>query len=205
MDGLHLHFADWITRYGYAGLFASLVLGIAGLPIPDETILTFAGYLVYKGQLHMLPTLAVAVAGSGSGMTLSYGLGRTLGYRLLHRYGPAVGLTEDKLARTHDWFERIGKWTLTVGYFIPGVRHLSAFSAGASELEMGVFALFAYPGCLVWVATFLSLGYCLGEGATAVWGRLHWWLTAGAGVVVAALVLVVLARSLRTQPRGPAG
>ncbi len=33
--------AHWITQYGYAGLFVLLMLGIVGVPVPDETLLTF--------------------------------------------------------------------------------------------------------------------------------------------------------------------
>ncbi len=49
---LHIH---WIKAYGYVGLFTSLMLGMFGLPVPDESILTFAGYLVFKQQLDRRP------------------------------------------------------------------------------------------------------------------------------------------------------
>ena len=39
---------QWISHYGYFGLFSLLMLGIVGLPVPDETLLTFAGYLVVE-------------------------------------------------------------------------------------------------------------------------------------------------------------
>ncbi len=32
------------------------MLGVVGLPIPEETLLTFAGFPVYKGVLHLVPT-----------------------------------------------------------------------------------------------------------------------------------------------------
>jgi hypothetical protein len=35
--------AHWISSYGYWGLTALLMLGIGGLPVPDETLLTFPG------------------------------------------------------------------------------------------------------------------------------------------------------------------
>ena len=69
----------WMAHDGYLALFGLLMLGIVGLPVPDETWLTFAGYLVFRQQLALLPTLAVACCGSMCGMTLRYGLGRTLG------------------------------------------------------------------------------------------------------------------------------
>jgi len=153
----------WITEYGYLAIFVLLILGIVGLPIPDETLLTFTGYLIYRGELSMPLAFAAAAAGSASGMTISYTLGRSFGLALLHRFGKHVHLTPERLARAHAWFERIGHWALTVGYFIPGVRHLTAYAAGMTEVAPHQFALFAYSGTVLWVTSFLSLGYFLGE------------------------------------------
>ncbi|HKC10930.1 MAG TPA: DedA family protein, partial [Vicinamibacteria bacterium] len=68
---------QWIAHYGYVAIFSLLVLGIIGLPIPDETLLLFVGYLIYKGQLRAIPSLASAFLGSLCGITLSYAVGRT--------------------------------------------------------------------------------------------------------------------------------
>lgn len=153
----------WITEYGYLAIFVLLIFGIVGLPVPDETLLTFTGYLIYRCELSMPLAFAAAVAGSASGMTISYALGRSFGLALLHRFGKHVHLTPERLARAHAWFERIGHWALTVGYFIPGVRHLTAYAAGMTEVAPHQFALFAYSGTVLWVTAFLSLGYFLGE------------------------------------------
>jgi len=153
----------WITQYGYLAIFVLLIFGIVGLPVPDETLLTFTGYLIYRRELSMPLAFAAAVAGSASGMTISYALGRSFGLALLQRFGKHVHLTPERLARAHAWFERIGHWALTVGYFIPGVRHLTAYAAGMTEVAPHQFALFAYSGTVLWVTAFLSLGYFLGE------------------------------------------
>jgi len=34
---------QWVSTYGYGALFLLLMLGIVGLPIPDETLLVFCG------------------------------------------------------------------------------------------------------------------------------------------------------------------
>ena len=156
----HLH---WIKSYGYLGIFSSLMLGIFGLPLPDETILVFAGFLVFKGYFHPAPTILAAFLGSICGITLSYAVGRTLGLPLLHKYGRYLHITPERLAQAHQWFEKYGKWSLFGGYFLPGVRHLTALSAGISGLEYRLFAPFAYSGGLLWVATFLTLGYVMGD------------------------------------------
>lgn len=167
---------DWITRYGYFGIFGLLVLGIVGLPIPDETLLTFAGYLVFRGRLQFVPTLASALLGSMCGITLSYTLGRLTGYFLIEKYGARLHIKMDHVHRVHDWFRRFGRFTLTFGYFVPGVRHLTAYVAGASELELPVFAVFAYAGALVWSSSFILLGYLLGDQWQRVSGEVHLYL-----------------------------
>ena len=154
---------DFLTHYGYAGLAGLLLLGIAGLPVPDETLLVVAGYLISRGKLNPWLTFLAAFGGSIFGITISYVLGRTLGFRVVTRYGKWLHVTEDRLHRVNHWFHRLGHWVLAGGYFIPGVRHFTALVAGTSELEFSGFALFAYPGAAVWVASFLCLGYFVGE------------------------------------------
>ena len=179
-----------ISHYGHLAVFCLLVLGIVGLPVPDETLLTFSGYLVYRGQFHFLPTILTAYAGSICGITISYTIGRTGGLYLIHKYGPYVHLTKERLDRVHNWFERLGRWTLFFGYFMPGVRHFTAVVAGSSELEPHVFAMFAYSGGLVWVLTFVSLGFFLGEQWSRIGDEVHGvllWVTIG--VVIAGLAV----------------
>ena len=65
----------WLTTYGYPALFSILMFGIVGLPVPDETLLTFCGYLIYTGRLHFGPAFAAGFLGSTCGITLSYLIG----------------------------------------------------------------------------------------------------------------------------------
>lgn len=81
------HIAAFVYAYGYLGVFSLLMLGIVGLPVPDEWLLTFAGYLIYKGHFHIVPALAAAILGSVCGISISYYLGRTLGTSIVRRYG----------------------------------------------------------------------------------------------------------------------
>jgi membrane protein DedA with SNARE-associated domain len=153
----------WLVNYGSITLFILLALGIIALPIPEETLLTITGIFLYKGLLNLPITFLAALSGSICGITVSYLIGYNIGHHVLHKYGKWVGLTELRLQKAHLWFEKYGKWTLFIGYFIPGIRHLSGITAGLTELEYRHFALFAYSGALFWVSTFLSIGYFFGE------------------------------------------
>jgi len=176
----------WIARYGYAAIFGLLVFGIVGLPVPDETLLTFSGYLVFKGHLSLPLAYGAALAGSLCGITISYTLGRTFGLALIHRYGKYLRITEEHINKAHAWFARVGHWGLTFGYFVPGVRHLTAYAAGMSDVEPHQFALFAYSGGAVWVASFIGLGYFLGERWQAVLRHVDRYLI---GISIAAAIL----------------
>jgi len=166
----------WIAQYGHAAIFGLLMLGIVGLPVPDETLLTFAGYLVYRKQLSLPLTLAAAYGGSITGISISYLLGRTFGLHLVHRYGSLIHLTPRRLDKVHRWFDRSGRWALTFGYFVPGVRHLTAYVAGASEMNLFSFTVFAYSGAFLWASAFITLGYILGDRWESASRQAHRWM-----------------------------
>jgi membrane protein DedA with SNARE-associated domain len=140
-----------------------MALGIIGLPIPDETILTFAGYLVSQNKLHLLPTIISSFLGSICGISISFIIGKTIGLRFLHRYGSYFHITENRLHKTKTWFESYGEWLFLFGYFIPGVRYVTAIIAGSAETKYSKFALFAYSGGLIWALTFITIGFTVGE------------------------------------------
>lgn len=174
-----------------------LVFGIVGLPVPDETLLTFTGYLVFSHRLHLVPAFFAALSGSMCGITCSYLLGRTFGLSLIHKYGKYIHLTEERIRTAHNWFERAGRWGLTFGYFVPGVRHLTAYAAGMSDLEPHVFAIFAYAGAFLWASTFITLGYFLGERWEAASAGVHRWVFIGCAALALLGLLYLGFRKLR--------
>ncbi|HEV3217642.1 MAG TPA: DedA family protein [Vicinamibacterales bacterium] len=158
---------SWVSHYGAVALFGLLALGVVGVPVPNETLLTLAGALVRKGQLNLIPTLVGACAGNVLGVTLSYAIGRFAGDHYLKRH----------LKRGMDtlelWFERIGKWALMFGYFVPGIRHLTAIGAGSSGFPFPEFARYAYSGAILWTVLFFGFGYFIGAHLPASLEDVH--------------------------------
>src|SRR6202035_3001186 len=169
----------WVTHYGSISLFFLMMLGIVGLPIPDETLLVFSGYLIFKGTLNPVFTFSMALLGAVTGITVSYFLGRIYGLKLIHNYGRYFHFTPQRFQKVHNWFERAGRWSLFFGYYIAGVRHFTAMVAGASALEYPIFAGFAYAGAFVWVLTFLSIGYFVGDRWQGASEQVHQYLLVG--------------------------
>src|SRR5580658_8083696 len=152
--------SEWGISHGYLGLFVVLAVGVI-VPLPEDTTLLFAGYLVSSGKLTAFPTWLAATMGCMAGITVSYSIGRLAGLQVVKRFGHYAGITPLRLERTTDWFHRVGKWGLALGYFVPGVRHLTALIAGSSKVAYPVFILFAGAGSLVWSSFFLAMGYFL--------------------------------------------
>jgi membrane protein DedA with SNARE-associated domain len=157
-----LEIQQLLTTYGYGGLVVLLALGIVGLPMPDETLLTFAGYLARSGSLKLLPTIAAGFFGSVSGITLSFVLGRVVGAPFCRSYGWVIRLTPERLEEVQRWYRGVGHWALFIGYFLPGVRHFTALVAGIAVVEWTIFARYAYTGGFTWAVTFILLGFYVG-------------------------------------------
>ncbi|MFI4955138.1 MAG: DedA family protein [Gammaproteobacteria bacterium] len=129
------------------------------MPIPDETLLVLSGYLISKGELSPWLTPLMVLGGSITGITLSYALGIFGGRPLMLKYGKWIKVTPERLDSACRWFDKIGKWLLIIGYYLPGVRHLAGFTVGTVKVRYSEFALFAYTGACLWSTTFLLIGY----------------------------------------------
>jgi membrane protein DedA with SNARE-associated domain len=195
----------WVATYGYGALFGLLILGIVGLPIPDETLLVFCGYLISKGDLSAPGTYLAALTGSCCGITVSYFIGRTAGLAAVHRFGRYLRIGQKHLDRVHRWFDRSGHWALFGGYYIAGVRHLTAIIAGASKLEFRAFALYAWGGAATWVAVFLTLGYVIGAQWRTVAELVHRYLLYASVLGIALTALFFAVRGLRQSRKRSGG
>ena len=188
-----------LTRYGPPVLFLAQVFGIFGLPIPDELLMTVAGALVRRGTMGGAATMAAAVAGSSAGITMSYVLGRTVGAVALHRL---LHVPDEAFARTQRWFARFGHWLLTFGYFVPGVRHVTAIAAGSTPISYAAFARAAYPGAILWCCVFVGIGYYAGDRWEQVVSVLHGHVRLATIIVTLAVALWLLVRWLLNAQRG---
>ncbi len=189
----------WITLHGYGVIFIVLALGIFGLPFPNELILASLGYLIFKGRLDPLPTVISAFFGSLCGMMLSYALGRTFGLYVVYKFGRFVHVTAEQISRMHDWFEHSGKWAVLFGYFLPGVRHLTAFVAGTSKMTFWEFAAFSSAGGFLWLSSFIIAGYFLEERWSRETARIHHVLEIGSFAALAVVGIYFLQQRIRKK------
>ncbi len=189
----------WIAQHGYGMIFILLALGIFGLPLPNDLILAYIGYLIFKGTLHPVPAFTAAFLGSLCGMLFNYALGRSFGGYIIHRFGRVLHVYPQHIDRMHTWFEHSGRLGLVIGFFLPGVRHVTAFIAGTSRMVLWVFVAFSAIGGLLWSAAFIILGYLLEEGWSRETARIHHVLEIGTLTAVAVLGIYLLRQRMRKK------
>lgn len=151
----------YITQYGYVGLFLIVGISILGLPVPDEFLMTFVGFLTYSGQLNTVSAILFAAMGCCTAVTIEYLLGLFFQQKVLVLLKKHAG--SSKIEKVLNWYHQHGGKLLTAGYFIPGVRHISGYVAGMSRMSYRKFATFAYLGAFLWTTLFISLGRILGS------------------------------------------
>ncbi|WP_438495459.1 DedA family protein [Paenibacillus sp. IHBB 3054] len=201
---------ELFANYGYSVLFFGLLLEFVALPFPGETTMAFAGFLSYTGKLDFTTLVVLAFAGTTSGMTITYFVGLKAGMPFIQRYGKWFLFSPAKLEKTQRWFERYGSFLISIGYFIPGVRHFTGYFAGIIALPFRKFALYAYGGALLWVLAFLGIGKLFGPqwmGIFHLFELYALWIVSGI-LAIAALIFLyryrrgISARLLRRKVKG---
>ena len=61
-----------ISTFGYTGIFLTMAIESACIPLPSEIIMTFAGYLVATGQFTMLGVTLAGAIGNVAGSVVAY-------------------------------------------------------------------------------------------------------------------------------------
>jgi membrane protein DedA with SNARE-associated domain len=174
--------------------------------VPGETLLLVAGVLVGQGHLGGPATYAAAITGAVVGITISYAVGRAIGVRVLHRYGHRLHIESSNVEHVREFFGRSGKWALMFGYFVPGIRHLTALVAGAAEVSLALFTVYAYAGAFLWAVAFITLGLYVGDKWEQIAARIQTSsLFVAAAIAVVAAVAFLLHRTLRKPGDGTRG
>lgn len=154
---------QWVAQYGYALVATFLLIEAAGLPIPGETALVTAAALAGRGTLSIVGVLIAGIAGTVAGGHVGYWIGARGGTALVARHGRWIGLTEERLAKTHSFFAQHGAKTVALGRFVAFLRSFLGIFAGLSQMPPRVFVIYNALGGVIWVTTFSVLGYAFGR------------------------------------------
>jgi membrane protein DedA with SNARE-associated domain len=155
--------SHFFAAYGYWVIFFGVMLENAGVPLPGETVLLFAGFLAYHGHLKLVPAIAVGIAGATLGDTAGYWIGhfggRPFVNKLLRRFRPVARSFD----RSEELFLKHGQWAVFTGRFITGLRVFAGILAGLFRMPYRRFLWFNFTGATAWALAITSLGFMFGN------------------------------------------
>jgi len=194
--------SEFFARYGYWVVFFGVMLENAGLPIPGETVLLFAGFLAFHGKLELLPTILIAIAGATIGDSLGYLLGRYGGTPLANRLFRRLPLMAKRYDEAHGLLLKYGPWAVFAARFIAGLRVFAGVLAGVLLMPYPRFLAFNFSGAVCWALTIGTVGFLFGgnwERLVSLFDHLNevTWVVVGVGVVALVLFRVFRGKRLR--------
>lgn len=190
---------DWLLALPpllvYAALFGVIGGESAGLPLPGETSLIAAGILAAQsGGLSIGVVIAVAAAAAIVGDNIGFYLGRRGGGWLFTREGRWLDRRRRFLEQGERFFERHGPKAVFLARWLPGVRVVGAWLAGAHHMRWRTFLVWNALGGIAWAVSVGLAAYLLGHAASSIFRAVG---IAGVVLVAAVAVGVFVWRLLR--------
>ncbi|HTU02992.1 MAG TPA: DedA family protein [Candidatus Sulfotelmatobacter sp.] len=195
----------FLRQYGYIGILVFVFLGNLGMPVPEEAVVLFAGYLTWRETLRLPLVLVVAVASAVAGDSVGYWVGRAKGRGILIRYGRYLAITPRLVRKADSFFQAHGDKTVFSARFIPGIRFLAGPLAGASKMPFPRFFFFNLSGAVVWVSLMIALGHSFGAHLHLLLRRVRRVEELLAALAIAAVLIIWLRQRGRRRNSGPQG
>jgi membrane protein DedA with SNARE-associated domain len=153
----------YFREYGYWTIAIVLLLENAGIPVPGETVLLFAGFLAFsEHHLQLQYIILLGIVAATLGDNLGYYLGLLGGRRLLMRYRKLFRIRQSTLEKGEELFRQHGGLTIFFARFIFGMRIIAGPLAGTLRMPWKTFVLFNFLGAALWVTVIASAGFAFG-------------------------------------------
>ena len=178
-----------IPHYGYVLVFIVVFLNNLGVPLPGETILLGAGFILGKAAGSLWEPMVAGTAACFLGGICAFWLGRSLGQSVLERIH-WLHLTPERLKWPERFFKRHGAKAVFIARFIalfpPVVANVFA---GMAKIPWRTFLFYNLTGSAAYATSYILIGYFFGKK----WKLLEAWLGPTAlYLILAGLTLIVL-------------
>ncbi len=161
-------FISLIEKYGYFGMFLSMVLEAVIIVIPSEAVLATGGILASRHIFSFWGAFITGLVGSVFCAIVIYFMGYIGGRPFINRYGKYFFMKEEDLQKSDSWFNKYGLIGALVGRNIPIIRTLISLPIGIMRLSFIKFIIYTVIGSIPWTFVFVYVGYSLGKGWTIV-------------------------------------
>ncbi|WP_207427870.1 DedA family protein [Pedobacter sp. SYSU D00535] len=130
--------------------------------LPGDSLLFAAGAIVAKPEsdLNIWLMCLLLIVAAILGDMVNYMIGDYIGPRAFS--GKYKFLKKEYLEKTQAFYDKHGGKTIIYARFIPIIRTFAPFVAGVGTMSYSKFASFNVIGGVVWVVSFLFIGYFFG-------------------------------------------
>ena len=156
---------ELLSSYGYAGMFALILIENLFPPIPSEVILTFGGFMTTYTRMNIAGAVLAATAGSVLGALIPV---QKFYAFLGGAWGKRLGVEVEDVKDADGWLERTGRSAVFFCRFVPIIRSLISIPAGMAKMELLPFLLLTTAGSLIWNTVLIGAGAVAG----ASWERI---------------------------------
>lgn len=182
-------FSEFSGIASYLAVVGTLLICGLGFPIPEDIVLISGGFLAAHNGHGVWPMVLISLFGILGGDSLAYGMGRRFGIAIALQTPLRRFLTPGRLDRVDSLFRRHGEKILIAARFMPGVRAVAFFSAGAMRVPYWKFLLFDGLAALFSAPLWVILGYSFGQDVLE-WAKRSQWVLVGIGVALVIAWLV---------------
>ena len=161
-----------ITEYLYVGVFLAALIETIIPPIPTMAVFPTAGFVASQNGLGLPEVILLGIIGglgASVGSTVIYLIALKLGRTALLRYLKYVKVSEKKLVRVENWFQKYGDKAVLFGRMIPVFREMISIPAGFLKMKFVKFLLYTILGSCGWSLTLIFIGYYFGIAAFEFW------------------------------------
>lgn len=131
--------------------------------LPGDSLLFAVGALIAKGNtgldIYLMALLLVIAAVTGN--SLNYSLGSFLGSKVFKPQNKILKL--EYYEKTQKFFDKQGGKAVIFSRFLPIFRTVAPFVAGVGKMNFGRFSFYNIIGGLLWIVSFLGLGFLFGN------------------------------------------
>ncbi len=134
-----------------------------------------AGYLVYMGVLHIVPTYIILILGDFIPDTIYYYIGRLGDHKkIIEKYGGKMKFIKGGFGTIEHLWQTHPRKTMIFAKVTYGVSIPFLLSAGLFKVPYKKFISYTIPITLVQCSVVLALGYFLGKSYEIALGYIHY-------------------------------
>jgi len=163
------HLTTFVENYGtltYLILFAIVFTetGLVIMPLlPGDSLLFVAGALAAQDKgLSIFVIIPLLIVAALAGDNVNYFTGKKFG-NIIRNKNRILFLKRSHLEKTEQFYAKYGGKTVIIARFIPIVRTVAPFVAGAGSMNYSKYIKYCIAGAILWVGGISLIGFAFGN------------------------------------------